>query len=223
MNSLLVKTPGFVQRLYPKRLWAFPNEVNSVFLTFDDGPIPEVTPWVLETLAAYDAKATFFCIGRNVEKHPEIFDKIISEGHAIGNHSYSHLKGWQTSTSEYINDFEIAEDIIQNQESFSEDMVKLFRPPYGKLTSTQAASILKKDYKIVMWDVLSYDYDQKISEEKCLDNVKGNLESGSIVVFHDSLKAEKSLRFALPILLDSIRNKGWMAKSIDNSLFPRDR
>jgi peptidoglycan/xylan/chitin deacetylase (PgdA/CDA1 family) len=220
MNSLLVKTPGFVQRLYPKRVWAFPTEVDSVFLTFDDGPIPEVTPWVLDTLAAYNAKASFFCIGQNVEKYPEIFNRIISEGHAVGNHSYSHLKGWQTPTSEYMNDFEIAEDIIKNQLSGTEDTVKLFRPPYGKLTSTQAARILEKEYEIVMWDVLSYDYDQKISEEKCLDNVDSNLEPGSIAVFHDSLKAEKSLRYALPKLLDSIKNKGWIGKRIDSSLFP---
>jgi peptidoglycan/xylan/chitin deacetylase (PgdA/CDA1 family) len=223
MTPYLVKTPVLVQRLYPKRIWAFPEEVDSVFLTFDDGPIPEVTPWVLDTLKAYEAKATFFCIGQNVEKHPDIFRRIISEGHTIGNHTHSHLKGWQTSTSEYINDFEMAEDIIRSSLPNIEDSVKLFRPPYGKLTSTQAAKILKNDYQIVMWDVLSYDFDQEISEGICLENVEKHLEPGSIVVFHDSLKAEKNLRFTLPKLLTVLESKSWRSKRIDSTLFPLNR
>ncbi len=214
MNPLLVKTPGFVQRLYPKRIWSYGDETEAVFLTFDDGPIPEVTPWVLDTLKSYQAKATFFCIGQNVEKHPEIFRRIVSEGHTIGNHTHSHLKGWQTSTSEYINDFEIADDIIQKSDSNIQESMKLFRPPYGKLTSTQAARILKKKYNIVMWDVLSYDFDQEVSEKTCLENVINYLELGSIVVFHDSIKAEKNLRFTLPKVLQIITDKGWKCKAI---------
>jgi peptidoglycan/xylan/chitin deacetylase (PgdA/CDA1 family) len=214
MSSLLVKTPGFIQRLYPKRTWAFRDETEAVFLTFDDGPIPEVTPWVLDTLKSYQAKATFFCIGQNVEKYPEIFGRIISEGHSIGNHTNSHLKGWHSSISEYINDLEIADDIFQQSDPDIRKSVKLFRPPYGKLTSTQAARILKMNYNIIMWDVLSYDYNQELSEEICLENVVNYLEPGSIVVFHDSLKAEKNLRYTLPKVLQMINDKGWKCKAI---------
>lgn len=199
--------PRFIQRLYPERIWAFSHEKASVFLTFDDGPIPEVTPWVLDELKKHNAKATFFSIGENVKKHPEIFERILSEGHSVGNHTFNHLKGSKTETSKYIENTLLAEKLIHS---------KLFRPPYGKITSKQAKILQIKGFKIVMWDVISYDYDSTVSEEKCLENVLKNIQPGSIIVFHDSLKAEKNLRYVLPKVLEIIVKKGWLCNSIQN-------
>lgn len=219
--------PRFVQRLYPERVWAFQRSKNSVYLTFDDGPIPEVTPWVLDELKKHNAKATFFCIGENIQKHPEIFRRIIDEGHSVGNHTFNHLKGTKTETSEYIENVEKAErqmmdagswvtdegsrgidnSKIDNQQSKIVNRKSLFRPPYGKITSKQAKLLQQKGFKIVMWDIISYDFDANISEEKCLQNVLKNIKPGSIVVFHDSLKAEKNLRYVLPKVLEFIGEK----------------
>ncbi|MBT0607759.1 polysaccharide deacetylase family protein [Aequorivita echinoideorum] len=211
--------PRFIQRLYPELVWAFFNKKNSVYLTFDDGPIPEVTPWVLDELKKFNAKATFFCIGENVRKHPEIFERIIAEGHAVGNHTFNHLNGWKTSTSEYIGNVVKAERQMQdsgfNSHNFrNQNSGLLFRPPYGKITGKQSKSLRKKGYKIVMWDIISYDYDSNVSKEKCLQNVLKNLKGGSIIVFHDSLKAEKNLRFVLPKVLNVISNKKFSIKKI---------
>lgn len=199
--------PRFIQRLYPERIWAFSHEKASVFLTFDDGPIPEVTPWVLDELKKHNAKATFFSIGENVKKHPEIFERILSEGHSVGNHTFNHLKGSKTETSKYIENTLLAEKLIHS---------KLFRPPYGKITSKQAKILQIKGFKIVMWDVISYDYDSTVSEEKCLENVLKNIQPGSVIVFHDSLKAENNLRYVLPKVLEIIVKKGWLCNSIQN-------
>ncbi|HAT63026.1 MAG TPA: polysaccharide deacetylase family protein [Flavobacteriaceae bacterium] len=204
MKLLFTKTPKFVTWLFPKRIWAFSRSEDKIYLTFDDGPIPEVTTWVLDQLKAYNAKATFFCIGENIKKHTNIFERIISEGHAFGNHSFNHLKGTETSTEKYIQNVDAFEKTIQNLKI---EKSNLFRPPYGKITKKQAKILQKKGYKIVMWDVLSYDWDKDISEEKCLQNVLQNIQPGSIVVFHDSLKAEKNLRFVLPKVLDNLSNR----------------
>lgn len=202
MKPYLVTTPRLVQWLFPQRVWAFSRKEPNVFLTFDDGPIPEVTPWVLDELKKHNVKATFFCIGDNVRKHPEIFKRIVAEGHSIGNHTFHHLNGWKTKTEEYLQDVEAAE-VKFNKTIFTNNQAsKLFRPPYGKMTSNQAKRIRKKGYKIIMWDVLSADFDMKISAEKCLENVLNNIRPGSIVVFHDSLKAEKNLRHVLPKVLE---------------------
>lgn len=206
--------PRFIQRLYPERIWAFPHKRDSVYLTFDDGPIPEVTPWVLDELKKYNAKATFFCIGENVQKHPEIFQRILSEGHSVGNHTFNHLNGWKTATSEYIENVDKAEGQMGNNSKFKIQDSRLFRPPYGKITSKQAKILQRKGFKIVMWDIISYDYDANTSPEKCLQNVLKNIKPGSIVVFHDSLKAEKNLRYVLPKVLDRIEEKGLSYKSI---------
>ena len=197
--------PRFIQWLYPERIWAFSRSSNSVFLTFDDGPIPELTPWVLDELKKHNAKATFFCIGENIQKHPEIFQRILSEGHSVGNHTFNHLKGTKTETSKYIENILIAEKLIDS---------KLFRPPYGKITSKQAKILQSKGFKIVMWDIISYDYDATISEEKCLQNVLKNIKPGCIVVFHDSIKAEKNLRFVLQKVLGIISERGWKCNPI---------
>jgi peptidoglycan/xylan/chitin deacetylase (PgdA/CDA1 family) len=197
--------PRFIQRLYPERVWAFSHVKDSVFLTFDDGPIPEITPWVLDELKKHNAKATFFCIGENVKKHPEIFQRILAEGHSVGNHTFNHLKGAKTETSTYIENTLLAEELIHS---------KLFRPPYGKITSKQAKILHEKGFKIVMWDIISYDFDANISEEQCLQNVLKNIKPGSVVVFHDSRKAEKNLRYVLPKVLEFIGEKGLLCNSI---------
>tara|TARA_R110000851_G_scaffold61343_4_gene141034 strand:+ start:112912 stop:113541 length:630 start_codon:yes stop_codon:yes gene_type:complete len=195
-----------VQRIYPKRIWALPNNDKKVYLTFDDGPIPEVTPWVLDTLKKYNAKATFFCIGDNIKKHPDIFKRILAEGHSVGNHTFNHLNGWQTSTQRYINNVSLFEKELQAQSFHHSSLVSrtsLFRPPYGKITSKQANLLQEKGYKIIMWSVLSYDYDASVSKEQCLHHVSQNIQPGSIIVFHDSIKAQKNLRYVLPKVLDN--------------------
>ena len=191
---LFVKTPILLMRLFPDLIWQLSHrdEVKKqIYLTFDDGPTPEVTPWVLEQLKKFNAKATFFCLGRNVDRYPEIYKQILSEGHAVGNHTYSHLKGSQTDNSEYFGDIELAGSVIDS---------KLYRPPYGRFRRSQIRQI-RKDYNIVMWDVLSQDYDSDINPEKCLSNVLKNVKAGSIVVFHDSLKARENLFYTLPVML----------------------
>jgi peptidoglycan/xylan/chitin deacetylase (PgdA/CDA1 family) len=167
-----------------------------MFLTFDDGPIPEVTPWVLNTLKAYGAKATFFCIGDNIRKYPEIFKQIIAEGHAVGNHSFHHINGWKTKTQAYLNDIKLCQHQIQSHHTQS----NLFRPPYGRCTSAQAQSILKHHH-IIMWDILSKDY-ADITKEKCFDRIQNHVKPGSIIVFHDSLKAETNMKYALQNTLE---------------------
>jgi peptidoglycan/xylan/chitin deacetylase (PgdA/CDA1 family) len=198
---LFVKTPVLIMKLFPELIWHFSSreeeQGNQVYLTFDDGPTPEVTPWVLDCLRGYDAKATFFCLGRNVERYPAIYKQILDGGHAVGNHTYSHLKGLKTSGTEYINDIRLASQNIDSH---------LFRPPYGRFKHAQSREI-RKDYNIVMWDILSQDYDPAISPQKCLVNVEANIRPGSIIVFHDSVKAKKNLYYALPQVLEKYSGK----------------
>jgi peptidoglycan/xylan/chitin deacetylase (PgdA/CDA1 family) len=182
-------------------------------LTFDDGPTPEITEWVLEQLKQYNAKATFFCIGNNIEKHPEIFKKIIADGHSIGNHTFNHVKGWKTSNQTYFEEVDNCEKTIQNF-SINSTQTKLFRPPYGKIKLYQSKVLRKKGYKIIMWDVLSVDFDRNISPEKCLSNVTENIANGSILVFHDSTKAFPNLEYALPKTLDFLKNKGFFCEKL---------
>ena len=215
MKTYLVKTPKFVHRLFPKRVWAFPSSKNSVYLTFDDGPIPEVTPWVLEVLKKYKAKATFFCIGDNVNKHANVFQQIIEEGHSIGNHTYHHLNGWKTKTGDYIHNCEKCEDSLNRVQDDKVKINNLFRPPFGKLTLKQSKTLQKKGFHIIMWDVLSADFDTKISNKKCLENVIKNIQPGSIVVFHDSLKSYEKLRYVLPKVLDFIKINNINCESIN--------
>ena len=208
--------PRFIQRLYPERIWVFSRSTNSVYLTFDDGPIPEVTPWVLDELKKHGAKATFFCIGDNITKHPEILKRILAEKHAVGNHTYNHLNGWKTETSEYIENVLKCEATIKaNSDSGAyQDSKVLFRPPYGRIKSSQAKLLQNKGYKIVMWEIISYDFEAGISEEECLQNVLGKIRPGSVVVFHDSLKAEKNLRYVLPKVLEFLGEKKWLCGAV---------
>jgi len=199
-----VKTPSIIQRFFPNFLWRFPTQEKVLYLTFDDGPIPEVTPWVLETLKQFEAKATFFCVGDNVRKHPKILDQLITEGHRIGNHTFHHLDGWKSKKEDYLEDVEKCSKTLNSN---------LFRPPYGHLRPKQVI-VLRKHYQIVLWDILSGDFDPKISKEKCLKNILDNAKKGSIVVFHDSLKAEEKLRFVLPRVLKYYQNLGFRFEKI---------
>ena len=204
----MIKVPKILKRLFFNQVWNIPNTDNTVYLTFDDGPTPEITEKILEILEKHQIKATFFCIGDNVRKYPEIVQKIISKHHSVGNHTYSHLKGWKTNTKTYLSNTEACE--IKLNSLFKIYNSKLFRPPYGKITPWQSYKLRKLGYKIIMWDVLSKDYDPTISVEKCLENVISNTEQGSIIVFHDSIKAEKNLKYALPKAIQVLKDKGFV-------------
>ena len=206
--------PGFVRWFYPTRVWAFSRLKKEIYLTFDDGPNNQITPWVLEELKSAHAKATFFCVGDNIRKNPHILKQILSEGHSIGNHTFNHLKGSRTKTEKYIENVQKSEEEFKKYCSEKELIdnsfgSKLFRPPYGRISKKQAGILEKQGYKIVMWDIISYDYDAGISGEKCLDNVISNVKNGSIIVMHDSVKAEKNLRYVLPNLLNILTEKGF--------------
>lgn len=187
-----------------------PADKKELYLTFDDGPIPQVTEFVLEELRKQNIRATFFCIGDNIRKHPEIFKRIVNEGHTIGNHTYHHLKGWQTNSVQYLNNIQQCDNEIIVHCPLS--IVNCFRPPYGRITSKQIKSI--KDKKIVMWDVLTRDYDAALSPENCLKGSLKALRNGSIIVFHDSLKAERNLRYALPRFIETCLKEGYTFKAL---------
>jgi peptidoglycan/xylan/chitin deacetylase (PgdA/CDA1 family) len=226
----LIKTPFLLKKLYPSSLlWNKSRKHKVIFLTFDDGPIPIVTPWVLKTLKNFNAKATFFCIGENIDKYPEIFDQIKADGHAVGNHTYNHLKGWKTDDETYVENFKKCQSLTQTN---------LFRPPYGRIKKSQIALIENQDIsskyqdlsskyldneteaeinqkskiknlKIVMWDVLSGDFDTKLAPKNCLKNVLKYTRNGSIIVFHDSLKAWERLEYTLPKALQYWAENGY--------------
>jgi len=201
----LVKTPAFIQNLFPNFTWRIPTQEKVLYLTFDDGPIPEVTPWVLEQLAAYNAKATFFCVGDNVKKYPTIFRQLTEDGHSVGNHTFNHLNGWATDKMDYFHNIRHCAKLVDSD---------LFRPPYGRLKPRQA-QFLQRHYRIVMWDILSGDFDPNISEEQCYDNIVKKAEAGSIVVLHDSLKAEEKLRAVLPRILAYYQAQGFRFEALN--------
>lgn len=203
----LVKTPLFIQKLFPNFTWRVPSREKVIYLTFDDGPIPEVTPWVLEQLKQYDAQATFFCVGENIQKHPEVFVQLTEGGHAVGNHTFNHLNGWTSENVPYFLNVRRCAHLVNSN---------LFRPPYGRLMPKQT-EFLQRHYRIVMWDVLSGDFDAEISNEQCLDNVLSNAKKGSIVVFHDSLKASEKLQFVLPKVLAHFAAKGYSFKRLEEA------
>jgi peptidoglycan/xylan/chitin deacetylase (PgdA/CDA1 family) len=202
----LVHTPHYVQALFPGLIWKMSAEQNEIFLTFDDGPIPEVTPWVLDTLHDFNAKATFFCVGDNVRKYPEIYDRVLESGHTVGNHTQNHLSGWATENISYFHNIRHCARKVHSG---------LFRPPYGKLKPSQV-EFLQRHYRIVMWDVLSGDFDRSITPEECYQNVIQYASPGSIVVFHDSLKAKVNLEYALPKVLEHFSALGYRFSAMPN-------
>lgn len=209
MNFYWIKTNSLIKRIFSNYIWDIPNMENKIYLTFDDGPIPEVTEWVLEVLKEHQIKATFFCIGKNIQKHPTILNKIISNGHAVGNHTFNHINGWSTSTEDYLDNINLCKSEISKHESKILNPSALFRPPYGKIKTMQSKILRQLGYKIIMWDVLSADFDQSITPEKCLENVIQNTRSGSVIVFHDSIKAFKNLEYTLPKSIAILKQKGF--------------
>ncbi len=208
------KTPKVIKQLFSNYTWDFyANNEKKLYLTFDDGPIPGVTEFVLTQLNQYNAKATFFCIGDNIRKHPEVFRQILSEGHTIGNHTMNHLKAWKTSLDMYINNTIDCQNLIQKYSS-NKDIQQIFRPPYGQISHTKFKALEELGYKIILWDVLSKDWEQTISPEECLQNVLQNAQQGSIIVFHDSIKASKNLTTALPEVLDYFTKRGYVFDTI---------
>ena len=205
------KTPKVAKLLFPSLVWEIPSNEKSIYLTFDDGPTPMITDWVLDTLNEYGAKATFFCIGKNIKQNPQIFNRILEEGHGIGNHTNNHLKGWNTKTSTYISDIKKCEKQIAKHAGAK---TTLFRPPYGKIKRKQIKKVQKLGYKIVMWNVLPVDWDKKVSVTQCLQNAVYYTKPGSIVVFHDSEKAARNMQYALPRVLQQFTNEGYKFKRI---------
>jgi peptidoglycan/xylan/chitin deacetylase (PgdA/CDA1 family) len=202
-----VKSPIWLQWLYKDCTWKIENSRNEVFITFDDGPHPEITPFVLDTLKLYNAKATFFCIGKNVNEFPEIYQRIIKDGHAIGNHTQNHINGWKVEYHKYIENVEKASNCISTA---------LFRPPYGRITRKQIVGIKKKlNLQPIMWTVLSGDFDKSCSAQQVFKNVTNNISVGDIIVFHDSFKCGEKLKYALPLVLEFIKKKNWVAMRIE--------
>ena len=205
-----VKTPGWIKRIYYSYVWSIPVHEKIIYLTFDDGPHPQATPFVLKQLKQYNALGTFFCIGKNVVAHPDIYNQIVTAGHAAGNHTYNHLNGWKTKNEIYMRDIALAAQHIHSN---------LFRPPYGRITSFQAKNLPSvfqgERPEVIMWDVLSGDFDMDITNERCLSNVVLNAKPGSIVVFHDSQKAFLKLQYILPRVLEFFAEKGYSFKAID--------
>lgn len=216
MNLTPIKTPTIAKKMFPNYIWEMPSTEKTIYLTFDDGPTPEITDWALSTLKQFNAKATFFCIGKNVKNHPDIFQNILNDGHAIGNHTNNHVKGWRTSTKNYLTNIDKAQKNIDSANVNHQSQEKpLFRPPYGQIRSKQGKALLKLNYEIILWNVLSFDWDKNISKEKCSENVIGNTSNGSIVVFHDSIKASKNMMYAIPKVLEHFSKKGYTFKSIE--------
>ena len=199
-----IRPPKFIRKIFPYLIWGIEDE-RGVYLTFDDGPTPYVTEWILAMLKRYDAKATFFVLGKNVELYPDLYAKILAEGHAVANHTYSHQRGVRMSLERYLEDVDFAADLVQSN---------LFRPPYARITLSQLRALALR-YKIVMWSIISRDYNRKITKERCLQEVLPHLRPGSIILFHDSEKAFENMSYALPRTLERIKELGLKCKVIE--------
>lgn len=213
MKITPTKTPFVVKKMFPDYVWEISTNQRELYLTFDDGPTPEITLWVLDCLKHYQAKATFFCIGENVKKHPELFQSLLDHGHSIGNHTNNHIKGWKTKTKEYLENVREAQETINNHLLQSSNN-NLFRPPYGQISPKQGKKLIGNGYKVVMWDVLSFDWDKSVSNQECFNYVTSKSKNGSIVVFHDSVKASNNMKYTLPKVLEYYTEKGFAFKGI---------
>lgn len=205
-NFLLIQPRALLKRLYPKAIWNYSREEKVIYLSFDDGPIEGLTEWVLDELVKYRAKATFFCVGANILKNDAIFQRIKNEGHQLANHTMFHTKGPKVSVKTYLDEVHACKQLVGTD---------LFRPPYGQMKRGQYKALLLQGYKVILWDVISYDY-EKITEKQCTENVLKNTKNGSIVLFHDNVKAEKNLKYALPLFLKEFSDKGFRFETIKN-------
>lgn len=199
-----VRLPGFITSLYKDAVWRFPDTDRVVYLTFDDGPIPEVTPWVLDLLKSENIRATFFCVGENVIKYPEIYHQILYQGHSVGNHTFNHLQGLKHDNLAFFRNIEKAALYIDSN---------LFRPPHGWMKTSQY-QYLKNRFKIIMWDVISCDYNSGITPERVFRNITDFVRSGSVITFHDSIKAEKNLKKTLPKAIRWLKSEGFRFEAI---------
>jgi len=209
MAAYWVKTPKWIKRFFPQQMvWDMPvSEEPAVYITFDDGPHPVATPYVLDQLGKYNAAATFFCVGNNVAQHPDIYEQLLQNGHATGNHTYNHDNGWKTDNFSYLRSIEKAKKLIDS---------RAFRPPYGRIRFTQVRKLIKRDpaWRIYMWDILSGDFDRDITPEQCAAHVLSNIQPGSIIVFHDSEKAYERMSYALPMVLEYCKKQNWKMKAL---------
>ena len=201
--------PSWLPKLFKNYTWKINTTEPTIYLTFDDGPDPKPTRFVLDTLLQYHAKATFFCVGENIQKHRKIAQEIINQGHVLANHTMNHLKGWQTSHDDYVKNTNKCQETLEEYSTSS-----LFRPPYGRITKRQTKSLKESGYEIIMWDLISYDYDDKIDINQALKQLIRNSKPGSIVVFHDSTKAWKQLKIMLPKYMHALNKQGYSFKSI---------
>ena len=207
-----VRIPNIIKKLFPRLIWDLPNEEHKVYLTFDDGPHPEITPWILKQLKKTDTKATFFCLGEHVEKYPEILQQILSEGHRIGNHGYKHLNGWKTNDDDYLQDYLKGQEMLR----FTQNDTLLFRPAYGKIKKSQIPNLKSQipNAQIINWSLMAGDFDATISSEKVYSNLQ-RVQSGDIVVLHDNEKAWKHLQYCLPKFLEFCKMKNYSLNTID--------
>ncbi len=211
MKLYLIKTPKYLKWAFRSSVWEVKTKQKEVFLTFDDGPTPEVTDFVLEQLEQYQAKASFFCIGKNIRQHPEILKRIIRQGHTIGNHTYNHHHCFKHSLSDYLQNISLTETVISDS---TVQCKKLFRPPYGRISPKASRALRKEGYSIIMWDVLSADFDLDTTPDQCVKNVIQNSKPGSIVVFHDSVKSFPLLKESLPVILSKLKTKGYRCSAL---------
>ena len=203
-KSLLIQPNRLLRNLYPKAVWSLNRKEKTIYLTFDDGPIPKLTEWILDELAKYNAKATFFCVGENVVRNKNIFERVILEGHKVGNHTMTHIKGFKHSVAEYMREANECRTLVNSP---------LFRPPYGRMKRAQYKALTQQGFRIILWDVISYDY-EKISPKTCAEKVIKYAKSGSIVLFHDNLKAEANVKYALPLFLKHFSEKGFLFRAL---------
>jgi peptidoglycan-N-acetylglucosamine deacetylase len=194
-----IQVPDLLRPLLGKLTWRRDSSSKVIYITFDDGPVPEVTPLVLDLLDKRNIKATFFCVGDNVRKHPEVYAEVLRRGHKTGNHTFNHIKGFSFSEDEYVANVEKAAEYIDSE---------LFRPPYGRIKRSQLKRLQPK-YEIIMWDLITYDYDRKLSKESILRNIKHYSRNGSIIVFHDSIKAKDNMLAVLPIAIEYWNSQGY--------------
>ncbi|MFT7034217.1 MAG: peptidoglycan/xylan/chitin deacetylase (PgdA/CDA1 family) [Cyclobacteriaceae bacterium] len=212
MSYYFHKTPKWIQIVYPELTWRTNSNSKEIYLTFDDGPIPEVTPFVLDQLSRYEAKASFFCVGENIEKNPKEFNQVIEQGHTVGNHTFNHVIGWGTDDEHYSENIEKCQFEIEKHTGKRNK--KLFRPPHGRIKRSQIKR-MKQEYEIIMWTYLTGDFDSKLNSEICLSKAKERIGKGDLVIFHDSLKAYKNLEYTLPRFLKHFSERGFQFKSVE--------